>query len=297
MFANAPALFEVKENEIVFEEICHKLKDHPFDSPWALSFQVENENICEVEEINVPINNLKIKDDEIKPEDKLSNNETHIRKFFQIEDNIDEEKFLPLKTSLLSIQDTNSVEEIASIDLLSSLTLSQVPHFCKFIEDAVLNETSLAIFLNSISNLEKPLSITITLAIFNKIIYPKILSFKCSNYRNLSSSIMKFFMVHPKAILEGLLIPCLKEHSLETSLQEILLKVVKSNLSDEHVTYFIQKIVNEDLVPENTFLVLQTLIEKKLSEQQLKMYSDIVKANQTIMKRAAQNILKKFKLD
>ncbi|KFM74607.1 Jerky protein, partial [Stegodyphus mimosarum] len=124
-----------------------------------------------------------------------------------------EEKIRRLKCSLMNVQDTHTVDHLKDLNVLYTLSLSQIPEFCKILNIAVLSETAIALFLSAILNLEQQISLATAVALIHHIVYPKIAGMK--NSRIIFASILTFSEVYPKAVIDEVMIPSLKIESLD----------------------------------------------------------------------------------
>ncbi|XP_055951048.1 uncharacterized protein LOC129985151 isoform X2 [Argiope bruennichi] len=286
---NCEGTFESEDNELQFQEICEKLKKHPFESPWKHCFPKFEETIPEfvlgVHDLHfLEINEFSNSNQEYS--ENKPHNDTHCKDNFSKEFEI---QLSLLKESLMNIQKTPASEHLNGIELLNSICLSQVFQ--------VMRNSS----------------------------------------RTLWAAVLRFSETYPKPVIDEIILPCLNKPSLETLQLETLLKMVKSNLPNEYVSYCIKNILEHAMQIDNTFSILQNLIERKinhesnllenltlkiefwalncrknvkftkllisilitygpeLDQQHIMVYDDVIKNNETIMKRAAENIIKQLK--
>ncbi|GIY82412.1 jerky protein [Caerostris extrusa] len=335
--------FEIKNNELLFEETCEKLKHHPFESPWKLCFPIVDQEtpdiICgvheldlpELTELNTPVTEQKgntSKDTFLIGSIDVIKTEDNTLKTFEV-------KLLAIKESLINIKTVSTSVHVNGIEILNSINLSQVCQLCKVLQTSFENEAALIAFMNCILNFEKPLSLSIANALVKNIIYPQIFEIKQNSSRNLLAAVLNFSELYPKPIIDEIIIPFLKK-SLETLQLETLMKMVKSNLPNEYVCYCIKNILEQSIPVDSTFSILQILIERKIHQeyslldtltrkmeswspsnknvkfikllisiliaygseldlQLLMIYDDMIEKNETIMKRAAENVIKKMK--
>ncbi|KAF8773784.1 uncharacterized protein LOC129985151 isoform X1 [Argiope bruennichi] len=334
---NCEGTFESEDNELQFQEICEKLKKHPFESPWKHCFPKFEETIPEfvlgVHDLHfLEINEFSNSNQEYS--ENKPHNDTHCKDNFSKEFEI---QLSLLKESLMNIQKTPASEHLNGIELLNSICLSQMPEFCCAIQTAFSNETIVLAFLNAILNLKKSLSLSIASALVKYIIYPQVFQVMRNSSRTLWAAVLRFSETYPKPVIDEIILPCLNKPSLETLQLETLLKMVKSNLPNEYVSYCIKNILEHAMQIDNTFSILQNLIERKinhesnllenltlkiefwalncrknvkftkllisilitygpeLDQQHIMVYDDVIKNNETIMKRAAENIIKQLK--
>ncbi|GFT12949.1 jerky protein [Nephila pilipes] len=333
----------------MFKETCEKLKNHPFESPWKQCFSfpdTETQHFrCEVEEFNVPeVFELNITNTECTkviskcyPSQIVPSTLGAV----YIEEDISSEEFkrklLTLKESLTSVQKTSFSKSIEGIEILSTICLSQIPDLCTALQNSFSSEMTVILFINAILNFEKPLSLSIASALVKYVIYPQVFENKQSS-RNLLATALNFSETYPKPIVDEVIVPCLKNTSIESLLLETLLKMVKSNIPNEYVCYCIKSILEQAIPIDNVFSILQNLVERKvyheqnllealtrkieswssickksvkftkllisillvygseLDQQQITVYHDAIKINETVTKRAAENVLKKLKM-
>ncbi|CAL1278678.1 unnamed protein product [Larinioides sclopetarius] len=336
-------LFEVKDNELLFQETCEKLKKHPFESPWKHCFPTVEATVtdfvCAVHDLNFQkrneFKNFGNEYSEISPPSKnILHKEFELKKFWIIAPSM---QLSLLKESLMSVQKMPVDEHLNGIEIFNNICFSQVYVVCNALQTAFSNEIIVVAFLNAILKLEKSLSLSIANALIKYIIYPQVFQIKQNSSRTLLAAILKLSETYTKPVIDEIIVPCLNQLSLESLQLETLLKMVKCNLPHEYVSYCIKNILEHAKPIDNTFSVLQNLIERKfhlennllenltqkieswsldnkknvkftklvigilitygseLDQQQITVYDDVIKHNETIMKRAAENVIKQLK--
>ncbi|KAG8190376.1 hypothetical protein JTE90_022020 [Oedothorax gibbosus] len=338
--------FEISENEEIFKEICKKLKKHPFKSPWGMCFEVPEEgNISyEVQEITIP------ELDDRNPTALTSKVERKDNPFpvpLSVErgsedscNEIDTINLSELKNSLMGLQENSTIENIHGIGILHSLSLSQVPKLCTMLSDINMSLAATTLFLNAVLTFEMPLSLSLSNALIKSIVYSQVFESKTKYHgsRNLLAAVLSFSEIYPKAAIDEIIVPCIQKQSLEPFQLETLLKMTKSSLPKEYISYCIRNILEYAIATEHIFTFLQNLVEHKihleielhdklawkiemwttthnknikftkliisiltvygneLRVKQLAIYHETIQSNETIMKKAAENAMKKINI-
>ncbi|GFY45706.1 jerky protein [Trichonephila inaurata madagascariensis] len=347
MFNCGSDLFDIESNECIFKETCEKLKCHPFESPWKICFpspetetllsKVEEFDFPELLELNNTVTECTKTVSNCLPSQTIPSNLGAVH----IEEDISSEEFKiklsVLKESLTSIQKMSFSKHVEGVELLSMISLSQIPELCTVLRNSFLNEMAMTLFIDAILNFERPLSLSIASALVKYFIYPEVFESKQSS-RNLLATALNFSVTYPKPIIDEVILPCLNNAALEALQLETLLKMVKSSIPNEYISYCIKNILELATPIDNVFSLLQNLIERKihhgqslledltrkmeswssickksvkfikllisillvygseLDQQQITVYHDVIKINETVTKRAAENVIKKLKI-
>ncbi|XP_035217776.1 uncharacterized protein LOC118191089 [Stegodyphus dumicola] len=235
----------------------------------------------------------------------------------------------------MNVQDTHTVDHLKDLDVLYTLPLSQIPEFCKILNSAILSETAIALFLSAILNLEQQISLATAIALIHHIVYPKIVGMKNSRIilaSILTFSEVYPKAVIDEVIIPSLKIESLENLQLEMlfkmsknnipddCISYCIKNILEHAPAGENTFSVLQCLIERKMHHEQNFydmlawkiqswalkydssikfikllISILSVYGTELTSQHVLLYEDVIKYNKSIMKKAAENLVKKFK--
>lgn len=278
MFANSFSPIDIsddKESELFV--LCQQLKNcKSKNSPWSLFFPKKrssktSENFFNLYEISeVSIDELTSKSDSSDSDILLDDDEQMCidgsgRKSTEVLDKVLEDKLPKLKEILHSIKDDYPRHQCCpQVSIFNSITPGQISQACEILHLSTLSDTAIAVVLNSLSLLDPAISLITAASVIHHVVYLRMKNWTSYASRSLITVILMFTKKYPKAMVDELLLPCLKDESFDLSQSDLTQDIMRDGLPDDHVHYCIREFLGISCPNENIFAALQCLIERKV---------------------------------
>lgn len=275
MFVNSFSAFDIsKENELI--DLCERLKKNKSkSSPWGLFFSGDNSkpsedffNVYEIAEVSVD----ELKSEETDSDDSVivldDDDQMCIDESCQSTDVLNQAlagQLLKVKDTLHDIKDDFPRHKcLPEVSIFDSVLPCQISQVCEVLQLSALSDTAIAVVLNSLSLLEPAISLITAASIIHHAVYPRMRNWTSYTPRGLTTVMLMFTRKYPKAITDELLLPYLKDESLDMSQADLIRDIMTNGLPDDQVPYCLREFLEIPSPNENTFASLQCLTERKV---------------------------------
>ncbi|XP_067132073.1 Fanconi anemia group E protein-like [Centruroides vittatus] len=227
------------ENKAVEEDIKSFIKFHP---------------------VNIEKPNKDTKQSQVKTLQEENSN-------YQSDQSFDKIKLYELK-EWLSLQNDN-VQNDTNLRLLgevfSNINPKHIPDVCEYLELDKLNETNFhSCFCKLILHLTPQISFFTEVALIKHLLYSKVICLDNQPSRLLILTVLEWAKISPKAVLEGLFIPCIQNNYLGKVQVDFMVRIIKESLPLDQADIYLREFLHTtSKIEESHIIIIQALTEKK----------------------------------
>lgn len=172
---------------------------------------------------------------------------------------------LPLKQALAS----NSVDDIdlpqESLKVFTNASTTRLPFLCTVLETDTLSDVGLAALCRAATNLHQELSFGWCVAFVDCCLLNRVQGLNTSVPRAVHIAISCVAQRFPRAVVEGLMVPCWNNYeNFNDPQRDLLTRLFKENLSTEYQNMFLQKVfATKGHWNENSIALLSIALDNK----------------------------------